>query len=277
MLPKNNKPNPAMYPSGEDSPAVLSLTDFTELCHCDFKVQENRLMEELNDRYTHLQKLRDLQITEYDFMLRLVQANSAQLQGQMALSLTLTLEQQLAALGYDNAGTSLTLKYWRSQLGERQLIILLCDIINYFLYQFEVKEKPTEVQIMQLSCKLLAAQPHLRILELVFVLQQALHGHFGQTYARIGLDTLLGWLNKFYHHSADYLEGKMANNKTHESRGTQPWVEEEKNLARYRNQQLEKKRICDTVWQQAKELEQKTQQLAAYKSQHTQNPNNPNL
>ena len=261
---KNNKQAQGMFLSGDDK-AIKPAEDFAAFCLADYQLLEKNLLDEYNEKYEHLQKLRDRKIKEYNFMLLVVGANVRQQQMLVDMDATIELEQQLAALSFDNVGASYTLQNWRSNIGEKQLIVILCEVMNYFIYQFEIKSKLTEQQILHLSIRLISAQPHLRILELVFVLQRALNGDYGQTYNHIGIDTILGWLNRFYHESADYTEGRIQNMRIDEARGTQPWLEEEKRLVKYRDGQLEKKRINDAIWGHAQQEAEKQQRHEAYR------------
>ncbi len=266
MLPNKNNMHPSKRPSGEDR-GIQTTEEFTHLVLCDFKVKEAALLQQYNDRYIHLQVLRDRQIEEYTLLNSIVEANSMLLKKQPDTTALMQLENQLAALSYDNISGSFTLRDWQTQFGDKLFIPLLSDLLLYFINQFEVKERLTHVQIMQMACKLLSSEPMLRVKELLFVLHRSISGHYGQVYNRIGLDMVLGWLRKFYHESADHLEGRMQNMRQHETRGLQPWVEQEKQLQRYKSEQLEKKRINERVWGIQKQIDDKEQKLRDYKNQ----------
>lgn len=207
------------------------------------------MVEEFKDRKEHLILRRDRQVEEYQFMNNIVALNTMMHENKTNPAAVIAVEREIAALDFENIAASFPLDHWRIQFGENMIVPILCDVVNYFLRQFEVKEMLTDLQIVQLVSKLLVAQPKLRIMELVFVLKEALNGTYGPTYQRIGIDTLLGWLGKFYESSAVHLETKRINTKPEESRGDAPWTVIEKQMKQYETEQREKKAIVDKVWQ----------------------------
>lgn len=205
-------------------------------------------MERYREEKQELMQRRDRQIEEFKFIHSIMNLNTLMLQNKVHPAALMAVEKELAGLNYETIGASFTLDYWRTQFGENMIVPVLCDVMSYFLRQFQVKEMLTDVQVMQIATRLLVAQPRLRIAELVFVLNEALKGTYGPTYQRIGIDTLLEWLNKFYEGSAGYLETKRVNIKPEDSRGEQPWKVLEDKLKRYETEQREKKSIAEKVW-----------------------------
>lgn len=233
---------------------LRTLDEFTQLCQSEFHHRHNVMIEEYKDRKQHLQLVCDRKIEEYKFINSIVQVNTCIGNNQPNTAVVMQLEMELAKLDYDNIAASFPLDYWRVEYGENMIIPIISDLMLYFLRQFQVKEIITDVQVVQLAVKLLSQQPKLRIMELVFVLNGALQGEFGAKdgtshFQRIGIDTILGWLTKFYEQSAIHLEQKRINSKPQESRGAAPWVEQEKMLMKYEQEQRDKKAITDKVWQ----------------------------
>lgn len=226
------------------------------------------MIEEYKDREEHLVLRRDRQVEEYKFMNSVVNINTLALKGEVSPAALMAVEKELAGLNFENIAASFTLDFWRTQYSENMIVPVLCDIMSYFLRQFQVKEMLTDIQIMQLVIKLLAAQPKLRIMELVFVLREALAGAYGPTYQRIGIDTLLGWLSKFYEESAAHLECRVVNAKQTESRGESPWLVIEKQMKQYESEQREKKKIVDKIWKK----QERERTVADYKEQVLTNP-----
>lgn len=217
------------------------------------------MVHEFTTRKELLLQRRDRQVEEYNFLHSImnlntqIQKNEADPRSDVNPSAIIAVEKELAGLNFETVGASFTLEYWRIQFGENMIVPVLCDVLHYFLRQFQVKEMLTGVQIMQLVIKLLAAQPKLRVMELVFVLNGALAGEFGDKdgtshFQRIGIDTLLGWLSRFYEQSASHLECKVVNSKPTESRGEAPWLEVEKRMKQYETEQREKKQIAEKIW-----------------------------
>lgn len=230
------------------SGGVKSLESFTELCQSEYRVKYDAMVEEYKERKSYLLASCERKIAEYRFINLIVSANTGLLKNEPDSALIISLEVELSKLNYETIAASFPLEYWRAQYGEKMIVDVLSDIINYFIRQFQVKEILTDVQIFQLASKLLAAQPKLRISELVFVLNNALRGDYGPTYQRIGIDMILEWLTKFYGLSAEYLEAQRTGNKQEASRGETPWVEVEKQMKKYEQEQRDKKRIAETVW-----------------------------
>lgn len=221
------------------------------------------MIEEFKERKEALAKSCDRKVEEYKFMNSIVNINTLALKGEVNPISLMEVEKELAGLNFESIASSFTLDYWRTQYSENMIVPVLCDIMSYFLRQFQVKEMLTDLQIMQLVIKLLAAQPKLRIMELVFVLREALAGTYGPTYQRIGIDTLLGWLSKFYEESAAHLECRVVNAKQTESRGESPWLVIEKQMRQYESEQREKKLIVDKIWKK----EERERTVADYKEQ----------
>lgn len=206
------------------------------------------MVEEYKGRKHNLQLICDRKIEEYKFINLIIQVN-----GQPSTTAVMQLETQLAQLNFENIAASFTLDYWKVEYGNHMIIPIISDVMLYFLRQFQVKEIITDIQVVQLAVKLLSQQPKLRVMELVFVLNGALSGEFGAKegishFQRIGIDTILGWLTKFYEQSAYYLECKNQNNKPDESRGDAPWLAIEKQMKQYEAEQRRKKDITEKIW-----------------------------
>lgn len=244
------------------------MEQFEQLCHDEYTVKHNAIADDYRQRRQHLQQRQQQQVAEYKFMHSLLQLNTLALHRQTDPALVMQVEQQLAALNYHTVLQSFTLQHWRTQFGESFILPVLADVLNYFLCQFTVKHNLTDLQIAQLVSKLLAQQPHLRIMELVYVLNQALAGTYGPTYQHIGIDTLLGWLTQYYSHSAAHLEHHTINHKPEEARGLQPWRMAEQQLKQYEQQQRQKKAIAERVWQH----EARAREVQQYKDQILNNP-----
>lgn len=234
------------------SGAVKPYEEVMRLFESEYQVHYNSMLEEYKERKNALELSRDRKADEYRFINAIIQANTASGSGSISPAAVIGVERELAALNFETIGASFTLDYWRKSLSEGQLLAILGEILNYFLSQFQVKENLTDIQMGQIALKLMSSQPNLRIRELVYVLNSALKGEYGPTYQRIGIDTILGWLSKFYEQSAEYLELKVTNSRKEESRGESPWLEMDKKLKAYEKEQREKKVINDRVWQQEK-------------------------
>lgn len=221
------------------------------------------MVQEYRERKEYLQRSCDRKIEEYKFIHSIIHLNTQMQRNSVNPDALMAVEKELAGMTYESIGGSFTLDFWRIEYGESMIVPVLCDVMSYFLRQFQVKEMLTDVQIMQLVIKLLAAQPKLRVMELVFVLKEALAGKYGPTYQRIGIDTLLGWLNMFYEESAAHLEAKMINSKPTESRGESPWLAIEKQMKKYEAEQREKKAVIEKIWG----IEKQKQKAEEYKKQ----------
>lgn len=233
--------------SGEGN-NVKTIEQFKEICESEYLVKYNAMVEEYKERRLSLEKRRDRQIQEYTFIGNIANLNSITSDGKnLNPALMMQVEKEIAALDFDNVGASFTLDYWTGQFGE-MIVPIVCDVIHYFVKQFQVKEKLTDVEIFQLTTKIIVNQPRLRLMELVYVFREALAGKYGPTYQRIGIDSVLGWLSKFYEDSANHLEMRTVNSKQDESRGDRPWELLERKIKDYETEQRTKKQVVDKVW-----------------------------
>ncbi len=259
-----DKNNLATLQSGGNN--IRTLENFTKLCQAEFTVKHNAMVERYKDEKTTLQLNMERKVDEYKFINSVIQLNTELLAATKNgtspnPASIMAVEKELAQLNYENIGASFPLDYWRTQYGEGMIVGIIADVMNYFLQQFQVKEKLSDIQIMQIALKLLAEQPLLRMRELVFVLNNALQGTYGPTYQRIGIDTILGWLSQFYDHSSGELESRRMNSRADESRGSTPWEVVERNMKKYEEEQRSKKLIVDKVWG----IEKRQRQIDDYK------------
>jgi len=238
---------------------MVGLNTFKQSAEAEYAARHAEMVGEYKKQNENLQKQRDLKVAEYGLMWGIFELNrsmrpraSEEAEQRRRESFTpyplVELERRLADLNYESVGESFTLAFWRAQFGDNYILQVLSEVISYFLYQFEVKEKLTDEQVMQFVAKLLAHHTTLRIKELVFVLNNALCGKYGPHYQRIGIDTILGWLNAFYEDSTAYLEGQLSQMKKESTQGSYPWLEMEKSINRYADEQRAKKRVHDRIW-----------------------------
>lgn len=232
-------------PSGANN----GLDTYKKFCDNELQVSSNMLKTRYEDGIAHLKKVYEQKLEEFTFMADLVSLNTQLYESpQESAAQLMNMENFIGQLTHDNIHHSLTIDFWKKEYGQEKFIVMLSDIMSYFFKQFQIKENITDVQIMQLAIKLLQQQPHLKILELVFILNQALAGRYGPVYQRIGIDTVLQWASKYYEDCTDYLEAKHTNHQVSESRGSQPWEVEERRLKEYASKQREKKAITDKIW-----------------------------
>lgn len=247
----------------------LSLEKFTELCESEYKVKYNSMVERYQEEKHHLVMQKERKVKEFEMINAIIRVNTEAQNGNISPANIIAVEKELASLNYDSVGASFTIDYWRIQYGEKMIVPILCDIMDYFLRQFEVKEKLTDVQVVQLVMKLMASQPLLRIRELLFVLNRALAGGYGPTYQRVGIDTILGWLSKFYEESSAHLEQARINASNEESRGSEPWQQMDKKMKAYEDEQRAKKLVNDKVWK----MEERRRQVEDYKNSLSEGTN----
>lgn len=237
---------------GDNQLKVRNLAEFTELCEAEYNVKHSALVDEYTGRKEQLVRIKEMRLSEYKFITQIVDLNTQMNQGSVSPFALMEMEKALSAITHEESMRSNSLRYWQKEFGDGFIVPVVCDILNYFLRQFTVKESLDGNQIMQLACRLIQAQPELRIKELVGCLSNALQGKYGPTYQRVGMETISEWLTKFYEASAKELESKHVNAKPDESRGELPWVELDKKLARYKEEQEAKKAISDKIWQREK-------------------------
>lgn len=206
------------------------------------------MIAEYREREQQLQLRKKRLVEEFTLMNEIININTLGAEGKTNPAAIMRVERLLAELDLDNVAASYTLDYWRTQWGENMIIPIVCEVMDYFLKQFEVKEKLTDTQLLQLAIKLIAAQPLLRVRELIFVLREALAGSYGPTYERVGINRILEWLNKFYQQSCEHLEQRMANQNKDEARGDTPWEVLERRMKAYHDEQMKKREICKKVW-----------------------------
>lgn len=236
---------PAIANRGETK--IRTLESFTELCESELKVKHENMILEYKERKASLVAIKDTKVAEYTFINRIIQANTAMNNGQVSPDLLMKIEGEISALTYEDSIRSMSIAYWQKELGNAFVLPIVCDLLNYFLRQFTVKEMLDGNQIMQLALKLISSNPDLRIKELTMCLNNALLGKYGPTYQRIGIETILEWLSKLYTQISVELESKVLNSKE-EGRGDAPWLAEERKIKRYEDEQRQKKAVVDKVW-----------------------------
>lgn len=241
----------------------------------EYKLAERQLISEHEERVTHLKKTMRTRVNEYELMSMFTAANTlnAEKTEPVDMQSVMWVENSVAKIDIGAAFYSLTIRQWQNELGAT-FTAVLCDIINYFARQFQVKNNISDAQILQIVAKLLAKQPQLKLKELIYVLSCALEGKYGQTYQNVGIDSILNWISLYYEESAIYLEGLKMSNKPDESRGETPWKEADKLLKDYEEKQRAKKRITDKVWGEEKKAQEDTarkEQVEAYKNSLTEN------
>ncbi len=239
------KKNQLANPGGTD---IRNLQQFQTICEAEFTVRHYALIAEFKGRKQQLLDIKERKLKEYEFIFGIINLNTQMNEGKLNPTAAMQIEKQLSEITFEQAMQSQTISYWQKEFGDGFIIPTICDLLNYFLRQFTVKEMLDGNGIMMLASKLIVSQPHLRIKELVMCLNKALKGDFGPTYQRIGMDTIMQWLTKFYEGTSTDLECRNVNNKPDESRGEQPWLEVEKKLERYREEQESKKNISEKIW-----------------------------
>lgn len=226
---------------------IRTLESFTELCESELKVKHENMIVEYKERKAALILVKDTKVSEYAFINQIVQANTQLNNGNPSPDLIMKIESEISALTFEDSMKSMSIAYWQKEFGNAFVLPIVCDLLNYFLRQFTVKEMLDGNQIMQLSLKLISSNPDLRIKELTMCLNNALLGKYGPTYQRIGIETILEWLSKFYNQSSIELESKVLNSKE-EGRGEQPWLAEDRKIKKYEDEQRQKKAVVDKVW-----------------------------
>lgn len=227
---------------------VRNLEQFTELCESEYLVKQNALVDEFKERKSQLLRIKEMRLNEYKFITHFIDLNTQMNEERVSPASLIALEKAISEISLLDSMRSNTIGYWQKEFGDGFIVPVLCDLLNYFLRQFTVKEKLDGNQIMQLACRLIVAQPNLRIKELVLCLNNALRGEYGPTYQRVGIESIMEWLSKYYEQSAKELESKKSQEKPDESRGEYPWTQLEKQMQRYREEQERKKEISDKVW-----------------------------
>lgn len=243
--------------------------EFADKLKSQLEISKGMELMQYQERVTALENSSKLKLAEYKLMYGFVEANKlnedkTDLANPTAIA---WVENEVAKIDLEACFYSITLRQWNNET-PAHFGMALSDIMNYFFRQFEVKEKLTSTQVLQLSIKLLAAQPNLKLKELMYVLNSALQGKYGPTYQRVGIDSILQWLNSYYEESAGWLESLKVNGKQEESRGANPWDVEEKRLKKFEDEQRQKQRIVQKVWgeeKKAQESEARKQEVEAYK------------
>lgn len=262
METKNNQLSKASHGGAE----IKTLQQFTDICESECNLRIQNLVEEFKGRKEQLLRIKETRLNEYKFMHGIIAINTMMNNNNVDPAALMQVERELANLTYDGAMNSQPMSYWQKEFGDSFIIPIVSDLLNYFLRQFTVKESLSGIQIMQLAARLITAQPHLRIKELVMLMNNALSGKYGPTYQRIGIETVMEWLTKYYEDSSKAIECKVVNSKQDESRGEQPWQVVEKDLKRYKEEQEAKKAIAEKVWG----IEKRKREVVEYKESLTE-------
>lgn len=234
---------------------LKSLAEFRTKTMDIYNHQRNNLIAEFRHRDQSLRAYAEMKCVELEMLAGIVALNSANNEGKVDPMMIMKVEKELAGISYLQALNSMTLRGWQVELGDARFFGLLCDVLHHFLRQFQVKEMMSGNQIMTLASRLAVVNSQLKVKELIMVLSGALEGKYGVSdsgshFQRIGIDTVLGWISKFYEESAAALEVEYAKQKPESSQGDPSvWVIPERKLQAYKQDQQAKKAIVDQVWQ----------------------------
>lgn len=236
----------ALKPSG----GLKSKEEFSSLMQAEYTQGLADLKEEFNDRSLKLKNSLKQKEFEYSFFAEIIEVNTANRSGNVAANLVAAVEKRIGDIDYLSAYESHTVSQWKYYYGEAKIIPVICDIVSYFLNRMSAKEFLSGGQLMAMVVGLVSAYPQLKIVELIFIMNKAMIGHYGH-FQRIGVDVILGWITQYYDESSAYMEAHRISEKKGESRGESPWLVYERKFDRYRDEQLRKKEIVDSVWKKA--------------------------
>lgn len=222
-------------------------SDLKALLSANYTHEVHLLQEEHEERLNVLKMRFDRKVFEWEFFSQIIEANSANYGNKIDVEKIGRIENRISKITFLTAYESITIREWVKDCNEKEVIVMVADVIAYFLNQISVKEVMTGAQVMQLSSRLIASQPYLKVVELIFIFNKVLMGEY-EHFQRIGIDTVLGWITRYYDESSDYMEQLRINERKGESRGETPWLAAEQTLKRYKEQQQQKKEIWDKIW-----------------------------
>lgn len=229
---------------------VKTMEQFVALCDSELKVKHDSMVAEYRDRKKGLELIRDTKVAEYKIIGLIVDMNTRLNEGNVSPEAMMDITTVISSITYEEAMQSLSIRYWEREFGKSFILPVICDIVNYFVRQFVVKETLSGIQIMQYASIILTQMPSFRVKELVLMLRNALAGEYGSHWQRIGIDTLLQWQNEYFIKSSAVVEGIAVGNK--ESRGEQPWLIQDRiasdKLDKFKKEQEAKKQISEKVW-----------------------------
>lgn len=242
--------------------ALSTIEEFKTLMKAEYSHGIALLEEEFNERALRVKSDLKRKEFEFTFFSEIIEANTAKANGSINIAKIALIEKRIANITFLAAFESISLKEWIKYYGESKIIPVVCDILSYFLNQITVKEAITGQQLVQLVVRLCAAYPHVKIVELIFVFNKVLIGEY-EHYQRIGIDTILGWISRYYEESSTYMEALHINNRQGESRGEAPWIAVERNLQRYREEQERKKEISQSIWKKERDFQNERESIEA--------------
>ena len=262
------KPN-QLNPSGESNLGIFG--NYQAICESEYQVKYENLLDEYKAKKSGLVQFKDLKIEESKFISQIVDVNTAMLDNRLQAPELIKLELAMSDIDYNTANKSMTLDFWRKEIGEGKAITITCDIMSYFFRQFTVKEKLDGAQIMQLAIKLYTLHPSLKIKELIHCLSLALNGNYGAFYERISISKVSEWLSQYYEDSAVNAETEYYKNKSTESRGASIVDPMEVELRNFEKLQKAKKQIVDDVYKAEKSKEAKEKRNEEFRNKTLNN------
>lgn len=206
---------------------VMTQVKFNELCDLEFEQKHEQMIVEYKERKASLVAFRDMKKDEYQLLTLLANLNTALIEKKRAIELIDTFQTQVSAISYETSVRSLSIGKWRSEIGSK-ITGVVCDILDYFLRQFNVKENLNTQQIMMLASKIVNESPDLKVKELLHCLNLAVNGEYGETYNHIGVSDIAGWLKKYYEAQAVDRENKYYANKQNSVNGVAVWEKKER-------------------------------------------------
>ncbi len=132
---------------------------------------------------------------------------------ELTPDLCLDFERQLSNLGHDTLFGSVMLGTYARRYGEKLIMGMVCETIQYYTKALKSAHRMDDVEIMQLAAELIIRHRELKYLELVYVLHNGTRGRYGRNYNRIDQEVIWGWFNQYYAESAAWLETKRINER----------------------------------------------------------------
>jgi hypothetical protein len=244
----NHLPKVKTTKFGELSEKPKTLEQYELSLKSDFTVKKNNMIAEFRERENMMLAIVEVKLSEYEIISAIVNMNTEMNSGNPTPESMLRVAEFLSQINFDSAMRSMPLRIWEAELGKQFLLPVICDIVNYFIRQFKVKESVSGAEIMQYSIDLMFRNPELRIKELIMIFRDALSGKFGSTFQRIGIDTLYEWESKYFERAANHLESKVSSEKIGESRGQIAVDPMDERIKRYAEEVGKKKAISDHFW-----------------------------
>jgi hypothetical protein len=162
--------------------------------------------------------------------------------------------QELALLSVESSQQGCTIAQWQKFVGGNNLIGVVSEFVHYFSSQLNIKYHLNDLQKVQVATAIVANNPHLRLRELMLILNNGITGKYGPNYSSIDINTISQWIGLHYEQVAIHYETINTGTSPEGSRGVADWDIAERKMKLYQKDINERATILAEANERAKKV-----------------------